>query len=60
MNDFTKGQLQEIYRCIEYMSNDFNLVDKVEYMIDSYCDHKKKSCMECGCYSCVEDCDDNQ
>jgi hypothetical protein len=36
MSEFTKEQLQEIYRCIEHMSNDFNLVDKVESMIENY------------------------
>lgn len=36
MNDFTLEQLEEIHRCIEHMSNDFNLVDKVEYMIDTF------------------------
>jgi hypothetical protein len=45
MNDFTKNELQDInYALTEY--GDFesacveNLVGKIQFMIDEYCDHK--------------------
>ncbi len=37
MNDFTKSQLQRLLQClIEAGGNDFNLHDKLIWMIDNY------------------------
>ena len=48
MNDFTKDELEEISRCTEHMSLDFNLVDKIEALIDNYCEHEWENYC-CGC-----------
>ena len=64
MNDFTKEELQNIYRLLDYVcelyrENDatFELRDKVRGMVEKYCDHEwrcwddqynTRECMKCG------------
>jgi hypothetical protein len=49
MNDFTKTDLTEIYRCLKYMTNGettpyschtISLIKRVRTMIESYCEHE--------------------
>lgn len=48
MNDFTKEELKKIYKNLEGdASNDHAgelIVDKIQSMIDNYCEHKKSIC----------------
>ncbi len=56
MNDFTKTDLIEIYRCLKYMTKEgvtpyschtISLCKKVHNMIDNYCEHEndERFCM---------------
>jgi hypothetical protein len=41
MNDFTKEELEDISYAIEMASlNNFSLKDKLESMIENYCEHE--------------------
>lgn len=46
MNDFTKEELENIYSCVSDLSHgalcdeDQELLDKIQSMIDNYCEHK--------------------
>jgi hypothetical protein len=63
MNDFTKDELENIYRLLDYacevhIENDatFELRDKVREMVDKYCEHEPHGdfhvcvdkCKKCG------------
>jgi hypothetical protein len=50
MNDFTKDELTEILESVRYWHEglETRLQDKIQPMIDNYCEHKwDNSC--CGC-----------
>lgn len=47
MNDFTKEELKKLYNLVRFDSIEYsselkeNLKDKIQSMIDNYCDHKQ-------------------
>lgn len=54
MNDFTKEELESMLHCIELLEADYEdtwddrLYNKIESMIDNYCEHEwENEC--CGC-----------
>lgn len=64
MNDFTKEELQDIFDCLYYENKESEekpydkLLDKVQSMIDNFCDHKTArfigdvygyECVDCKC-----------
>jgi hypothetical protein len=62
MNDFTKEELKELRSAIEVTRNelghDDDLIDKIQSMIDNYCEHDAEistwqhlRCVKCGAIS---------
>lgn len=73
MNDFTKDELQEIVDIVNDINNGsqrhglelyFELRNKVQSMIDNYCDHAWENvCCQCAmsnvyCYKCEKSMDE--
>ena len=61
MNDFTKTDLNEIHRCLKYMTNcditpyschTIALAKRIREMIDNYCEHEPEG----DFHICVDKC----
>jgi len=58
MNDFTKEELEEIQYLIEEREDKYgvfgrhNLGQKIQYLIDSYCNHEEKTPGNRECFGC--------
>ncbi len=58
MNELTKDELQDLLFCVKdhtgYQGDSIheNLINKIQSMIDNYCEHKDKkninNCIDCG------------
>jgi hypothetical protein len=55
MNDFTKEELKEMLSIIDFEMHTQSLCDKIQSMIDNYCDHKFLP--DCSCPNSKCECD---
>ena len=53
MNDFTKKELEFIYQLLNWITNeDYPLKNKIQSMIDNYCEHEWREGMCEICCKC--------
>ena len=62
MNDFTKEQLEFIQYCIRRWRGDFgavadlDFINKIQSLIDNYCEHKETECIGGWVRKCTKCC----